>query len=258
MGRDGVGWQFAVAVALALLPAGCRGEEGLPAAGTESQPAASGQQARLMAGIAGFGALAGERDDPRVVEAMQSVPRAEFVLPEWRGAAEDDRALPIAHGQTISQPTIVALMTQLLRTEPGHRVLEVGTGSGYQAAVLSPLVAEIYTVEIVPELAKSAAATLERLGYGNVRVRAGDGYRGWPEEAPFDGIIVTAGAPRVPEPLVEQLRPGGRMVIPVGPSGGVQTLTVIEKDADGRARTSRVIEVRFVPLTGEGGSARRR
>jgi protein-L-isoaspartate(D-aspartate) O-methyltransferase len=249
MERRGIGWRLAVAALLALFPGACRGEE--------ARPAGDQAQARLMAGISGFGAFAGETDDPRVVEAMRMVPRSAFVLPEWRGSAEDDRALPIAHGQTISQPTIVALMTQLLRPGPEHRVLEVGTGSGYQAAVLSPLVAEVYTIEIVPDLAQTAAATLERLGYGNVRVRAGDGYRGWPEAAPFDGIIVTAGAPKIPEPLLEQLKPGGRMVIPVGPAGGVQMLTVVEKGADGRARTSQVTEVRFVPLTGEGGQRRR-
>lgn len=239
----------AASFALALCVAAACGGGTAPGGG-------AAPQARLMEGIAGFGRLIGEADDPRVLEAMRAVPRAEFVLPEWRQEAEADRALPIAHGQTISQPTIVALMTQMLRPEPGHRVLEVGTGSGYQAAVLSRLVGEVYSIEIVPELAESAAETLARLGHGNVQVRAGDGYRGWPEAAPFDGIIVTAGAPQIPGPLVEQLKPGGRMVIPVGPAGGVQVLTLVEKAADGTTRTRDMLEVRFVPLTGEGGTRR--
>lgn len=186
--------------------------------------------------------------DPRVLEAMREVPRHEFVLPEYRDEAYADTALPIEAGQTISQPYIVALMTELVRPEATDRVLEIGTGSGYQAAVISLLVDEVFSIEIVPELAASAAERLSRLGYDNVRVREGDGYLGWPEEAPFDGILVTAGASEIPEPLVEQLAPGGRMVIPVGEAGAVQTLEVLEKEPDGTVTRTEIIPVRFVPL----------
>jgi protein-L-isoaspartate(D-aspartate) O-methyltransferase len=186
--------------------------------------------------------------DPRVLEAMREIPRHEFVLPEHQDEAYADTALPIEAGQTISQLYIVALMTELVAPEATDRILEIGTGSGYQAAVVSLLVDEVYSIEIVPELASSAAGRLSRLGYENVQVREGDGYLGWPEEAPFDGILVTAGAPGIPEPLVEQLRPGGRMVIPVGEAGEVQTLEVLEKDIDGSVSRREIIPVRFVPL----------
>ncbi len=232
-------------LALAVLLAAC-------AAGKGADRVDGSDEARLIRAIAGFATLAGEADDPRVVAAIGAVPRAAFVLPEWRDAAAQDRALPICHGQTISQPTIVALMTQLLRPRPGHRMLEVGTGSGYQAAVLSKLVAQLFSIEIVPELAAGAAERLARLGHANVQVRAGDGQAGWPEEAPFDGIIVTAAAPAIPAPLVAQLKPGGRMVIPVGPRDGVQVLKVVEKGADGQVTETPILDVRFVPLTGEG------
>jgi len=157
--------------------------------------------------------------------------------------------LPIGHGQTISQPYIVALMTDLLAPRKEDRVLEIGTGSGYQAAVLSHLVKSVYTIEIVAPLAAEARERLARLGYGNVEVRTGDGYKGWPEQAPFDAIMVTAGADEVPAPLVEQLKPGGRLVIPLG--SGVQRLTLVEKGADGRTRSREIIPVRFVPFTRE-------
>jgi protein-L-isoaspartate(D-aspartate) O-methyltransferase len=166
-------------------------------------------------------------------------------------AAYDDRPLPIDHGQTISQPFIVALMTELLEPEPGDRVLEVGTGSGYQAAILARLVARVYTIEIIEPLAERAAERLARLGYHNVETRLGDGYHGWPEAAPFDAIVVTAAADHVPPPLVEQLRAGGRMVIPVGDRFSVQQLLLIEKTADDEVRTRQLLPVRFVPLTGE-------
>ncbi|MFQ3595800.1 MAG: protein-L-isoaspartate(D-aspartate) O-methyltransferase [Sphingomonadaceae bacterium] len=234
------GCRALVPVLLAALAGGCQ------ANGAPPEP-----QARLMQQVAGYARLAGEADDPRVLAALRAVPRAAFVLPEWRAEAEADTALPIAHGQTISQPTIVALMTHLIRPEAGHRVLEIGTGSGYQAAVLSPLVDEVFTIEIIPELAASARAALARQGYANVQVRVGDGFAGWPEEAPFDGILVTAAAPRVPAPLVAQLKPGGRMVIPVGPAGGIQRLVLVEKDKDGVVRERPVTDVRFVPMTGE-------
>jgi protein-L-isoaspartate(D-aspartate) O-methyltransferase len=186
--------------------------------------------------------------DPRVLEAMRLVPRHEFVPAELRGFAYADRPLPIGLDQTISQPYIVALMTELIEPEPQDRVLEIGTGSGYQAAVAAELVSEVYSIEIIPELARSAAERLRRLGVSNVEVHAGDGYLGWPEHSPFDGILVTAGADHIPEPLIEQLRPGARMVIPVGDISTFQTLKVVEKTARGELEIRDVIPVRFVPL----------
>ena len=187
--------------------------------------------------------------DPAVLAAMRRVPRHEFVPERWREEAYADHPLPIGEEQTISQPYIVALMTELAAVGPGTRVLEVGTGSGYQAAVLAELGAEVHTIEIVAPLARRARATLERLGYGRVHVRHGDGYRGWPEAAPFAAIVVTAAPPEVPPELLAQLAPGGRLVIPVGTSD--QELQVHERTADG-IRIQRVIPVRFVPMTGDG------
>ena len=178
---------------------------------------------------------------------MRATLRHLFVPEYIQGLAYDDCALPIGYGATISQPYIVALMTDLLEPEKRSRVLEIGTGSGYQAAVLSPLVETVYTIEIVPELAASAGATLARLGYANVRVRQGDGYAGWPEQAPFDRIIVTAAPPEVPSALIGQLAKGGRLVVPVG-TGWDQQLMLVEKDADGSIRQSRVAPVMFVPM----------
>jgi len=187
----------------------------------------------------------------RVMAAMAAVPREEFVLSAYRRRAYDNTPLPIAAGQTISQPLIVALMTDLLDPQPEDVILEVGTGSGYQAAVLSHLVHQVYSVEIIGELADSAAKVLKRLGYDNVSVRAGDGYAGWPEHAPFDGIIVTAAADEIPPPLLAQLKPGGRLVIPVGTEYGYQELLLVEVDESGRPRERSVLPVRFVPLTGD-------
>jgi len=187
--------------------------------------------------------------DPRVLEAMRSVPGERLVPEQAARHAYEDRPLSIGHGQTISQPYVVALMTELARVEPGDRVLEIGTGSGYQAAVLAELAGHVYSIEIVDSLARSAAADLRDLGYGNVSVRAGDGYAGWPEYAPFDAIIVTAAPDKVPAPLLEQLKPGGRMVVPVGPSWAMQQLKLIEKQDDGSIRTTNVAPVRFVPFT---------
>ena len=187
--------------------------------------------------------------DPRVLAAMREVPRHLFVDADQRARAYDDTPLPIAGNQTISQPYIVALMTELLDLQPTERVLEIGTGSGYQSAVLSRVCAEVYSIEIVPELARAAAGRLASLGYRNVTVREGDGYRGWPEHAPFDGIIVTAAPERIPQPLLEQLAPGGRMVIPVG--GFFQELKVFRKDAAGQVTEQAILPVRFVPMTGE-------
>ena len=189
--------------------------------------------------------------DASILAAMRQVPRHELVPEGVRNEAYQDRPLPIGHGQTISQPYIVALMTQLARPAKHHVVLEVGTGSGYQAAVLSPLVAKVFSIEIVEPLARQAGERLRALGFENVSVRHGDGYKGWPEHGPFDSIVVTAGASHVPEPLVEQLKPGGRMVIPVGGAAAIQHLTLIEKDEAGRVHTRSLVPVRFVPLTGE-------
>lgn len=187
----------------------------------------------------------------KVMDAMGAVAREEFVLPEYRHLAYRNTPLPIEAGQTISQPLIVALMTELLDPQPGDVILEVGTGSGYQAAVLAKLVKHVYSVEIVEELATSAAAVLQRLGYDNVTVRAGDGYAGWPQHAPFDGIVVTAAAEHLPPPLLQQLKPGGKLVIPVGEEHGYQELLVVEVDQTGKITRQSVLPVRFVPLTGE-------
>ena len=184
----------------------------------------------------------------RVIEAMMKVPRHRFVPPHLHGLAYIDSPLPIGNGQTISQPYIVALMTESLDLERGDRVLEIGTGSGYQAAVLAEIVDTVFTIEILPELAGHAAALLDTLGYGNVFVRCGDGYDGWPDKAPFDGVIVTAAAPVIPAALIEQLALGGRIVIPVGEE--LQTLEVHEKRTEGLELLF-TLPVRFVPMTGK-------
>jgi len=186
-----------------------------------------------------------------VMHAMGTVPRHEFVAPVHRDLAYRNTPLPIESGQTISQPLIVALMTELLQPQPGDVILEVGTGSGYQAAVLAELVKHVYSIEIIEELATSAAQTLQRLNYDNVTVRAGDGYAGWPEHAPFDGIIVTAAAEHLPLPLLQQLKPGGKLVIPVGEHDGYQELMLVEVDENGDVSRESVLPVRFVPLTGD-------
>ncbi len=185
--------------------------------------------------------------DEKVLAAMSKVPRHLFVPEAYRPLAYADGPLPIGQGQTISQPYIVAFMTEALGLSPSDRVLEVGTGSGYQAAVLAELVREVYSIEIIPELGNSAGKRLEKLGYRNVAVRIGDGYLGWPEKAPFDAIIVTAAAGRIPEPLVAQLKDGGTLCIPVGPAGSVQSLIRITKRGD-RTEREDLLPVRFVPL----------
>ena len=190
------------------------------------------------------------RFDARVMGAIGRVPRHEFVPAELVANAYENRPLPIGHGQTISQPYIVALMTDLLAVRKGDRVLEIGTGSGYQAAILAELEASVHTIEIIEPLAASARARLVRLGYRNVEVVVGDGYEGLAESAPFDAIIVTAAAGHVPPPLVRQLKTGGRMVIPVGAPFMVQYLMLVEKRADGTVRSRTILPVRFVPLTG--------
>jgi protein-L-isoaspartate(D-aspartate) O-methyltransferase len=185
---------------------------------------------------------------PAVRAAMSKVERHRLVPAGQVPLAYRNHPLPIGSGQTISQPYIVALSTDLVAPAPGHTVLEVGTGSGYQAAVLAEIVQKVYTIEIIEALGKRAAARLAELGYRNVEVRIGDGYAGWPEKAPFDGIVVTAAAPRVPKALIDQLKPGGRMAIPVGPEGRTQYLMLITKRADGGTDERRVLPVRFVPL----------
>ncbi len=192
-------------------------------------------------------------EDPAVLAAMRAVPRHLFVPEEFRNVAYGDHPLPIGHGQTISQPYIVALMTEALGVAPGARVLEVGTGSGYQAAVLAEMGIEVYTIEIIPELAERADEVLRALGY-DVETRVGDGYFGWPEEAPFDAIIVTAAPDHVPRPLTDQLAPGAAIVIPVGPIGAVQTLWRFTKDDDGELLAESLGPVSFVPFTRSGRS----
>ena len=188
--------------------------------------------------------------DPRVMAAMSKVPRHLFVPPEERDRAYKNRPLPIGYGQTISQPYIVALMTDLMRLEPDDKVLEIGTGSGYQAAILAELGKEVYTIEIIEPLAKQAQERLPTLGYKHVEIRVGDGYYGWEEHAPFDAILVTAATSHIPPPLVRQLKPGGRMVIPVGTHFLTQYLMLVNKAQDGSISMQQILPVRFVPLTG--------
>ena len=228
----------------------------LPSAAQDQRAAA---RARMVADIAAMARETGaETGRPifsdAVMAAMGKVPRHRFVPALQEIFAYDNRPLPIGEGQTISQPYIVALMTDLLDPKPADTVLEVGTGSGYQAAVLAGLVAKVTTIEIVAPLGKRATQLLGELGYRNVDVRIGDGYGGWPAAAPFDAIIVTAAPSAIPQPLIDQLKPGGRMVIPVGGSSDVQQLLVVQKHTDGRTTTKRTLAVRFVPLTRDQGT----
>ena len=186
----------------------------------------------------------------RVLEAMKKVPRHLFMPASVRQYAYVDRPVPIGKGQTISQPYIVGLMTQTVDPKPGDRALEVGTGSGYQAAVLGELVQEVYTIEIIPDLAERAEKVLAESGYDNVEVRQGDGYQGWPAKAPFDIILITAAPEEIPQPLIDQLAEGGRLVVPVGPQGEIQTLTLVTREK-GEVKKSYITDVRFVPMTGE-------
>ena len=237
----------------ALLWSGLQSREA--SAMSNDQTAMQAARARLVAEVerevrATRDYLGTDRLDPTVIEALGSVPRHYFVPSGLWSQAYANHPLPIGRGQTISQPYIVAIMSHLLEVGPGDRVFELGTGSGYQAAVLAAMGVEVYSVEIVPELAERAATTLTELGYDKVHVRAGDGYAGWPEGAPFDGIIVTAAGPEVPPTLAEQLAVDGRMVIPLGGEYDVQYLTVLTKQADGSLRSREVLPVRFVPITG--------
>ena len=225
-----------------------------PARGAAQEEPDRWREARermVREGIASPGAGIEPVRDERVLAAMRTVPRHEFVSEALRDLAYVNRPLPIGHGQTISQPYVVARMTELLELEPGERVLEVGPGSGDQAAVLAEITDSVYSIEIVGALARSARERLRRLGYGTVTVRHGDGYRGWPEHAPFDAVIVTAAPEEVPDALVDQLARGGRMVVPVGPRDGSQVLTAIRKGADGSVRREEVSLVRFVPMVHE-------
>jgi protein-L-isoaspartate(D-aspartate) O-methyltransferase len=240
---------LAVGVFLALLVAAC-------SLGATAQGDPAAERARMVATIEAHAkqasiALGRHFIATDILKVVGDVPRHEFVPDRVRGDAYADRPLPIGYGQTISQPFIVALMTDLLRVRPGDIVLEVGTGSGYQAAVLAHLARQVYyTIEIVPALADSAAARLQRLGYGNVATRSGDGYYGWEEAEPFDGIIVTAAASQIPPPLIRQLKPGRRMVIPLGAPFALQHLVLVERNADdGRVTTKQLLPVSFVPLT---------
>lgn len=241
---------LAVAVAVLIAPALGAAPSPLWSGTAGAQESRDEQRERMvreqLASEAAFRPAIG---DSSVLAAMRHVPRHRFVPSVLRESAYADRPLPIGHGQTISQPWIVARMTELARPEPGDTVLEVGTGSGYQAAVLAEIVDHVFTVEIVGELAGSARRRLRELGYGNVTVRHGDGYAGWPEQAPFDAILVTAAPEEVPDPLVEQLAVGGRMVIPVGPQDRAQSLTVIRRRSDGSVERRVASGVRFVPMT---------
>jgi protein-L-isoaspartate(D-aspartate) O-methyltransferase len=226
-------------VLAAIIVSGC-GQKATPASDFAAQREHMVAQQLVTRGI----------KDARVLAAMKKVPREEFVSPDSRAVSYEDGPLPIGHDQTISQPYVVAFMTEQLRPQPADRVLEVGTGSGYQAAILAELVSDVYSIEIVEPLAKSAEATLQRLGYKNIHLKVGDGYKGWPEAAPFDAIIVTCAPDKVPQSLVQQLKDGGRMVIPVG-DRFAQQLYLLEKK-NGQLKQSATLPVRFVPMTSEG------
>ncbi|HEX4653646.1 MAG TPA: protein-L-isoaspartate(D-aspartate) O-methyltransferase [Candidatus Udaeobacter sp.] len=230
-------WQGLIIAAIAVV--GC-GQRPTTASDFRLQRQRMVQQQLITRGI----------KDERVLAAMEKVSREEFIPPESRSDSYEDGPLPIGYGQTISQPYIVAFMTEQLRLNPADRILEIGTGSGYQAAVLAGLVADVYSIEIIEPLAKNAKATLQHLGCDNVHVKIGDGYKGWPEEAPFDAIIVTCAPDKVPQPLIDQLKEGGRMVIPVG-ERFAQELYLLEKK-NGQVKQSVTLPVRFVPMAREG------
>jgi protein-L-isoaspartate(D-aspartate) O-methyltransferase len=236
------------AITLALIPAACSGP-GAPSGATNDTM--EDHYRRSREALANSLASDGIRN-PAVLAAVKTVPRHHFVPSDLANEAYDDRPLPIGSGQTISQPYVVAYMTEALGLSRGDRVLEVGTGSGYQAAILAELGAEVFSVEIIPELSERARAALDRSGYEGVKLRVGDGYAGWPSAAPFQGVIVTAAATRIPPPLIEQLAPNGRLVMPVeDPTSRHQWIVLLEKDADGQISERRTLPVRFVPMTGE-------
>jgi len=231
------------ALFLGLLLAACSDAKPPPTANTTEQRARMVERQIEARGIS----------DPATLAAMRAVPRHEFLPMRLREEAYGDYPLPIGHGQTISQPYIVAFMTEAIRPQPGEKILEIGAGSGYQAAVLAQMGAEVYTIEIVEPLAEMARQTLDRLGYKNAHVRHGDGYRGWPEHAPFDAIIVTCAPDKIPPALVAQLKDGGRMIIPVG--GGMEQELVLLRKQGERIEKQSVLPVRFVPMTGEAEKA---
>ena len=238
---------------LVLLALAATGVQAADEAALERSRLAMREEVARMAAETAF-ETGRERLDVRVLDAMGRVPRHRFVPGALAHKAYENRPLPIGHGQTISQPYIVALMTDLLRLRPGDRVLEIGTGSGYQAAMLAEILGRdhphVYSMEIISPLGQRAQATLRREGYGRVKVRLADGYHGWPEAAPFDAIVVTAAASHIPPPLVRQLKPGGRMVIPVGTQFFTQHLLLVAKDTKGGVTTRQILPVSFVPLTG--------
>jgi protein-L-isoaspartate(D-aspartate) O-methyltransferase len=217
----------------------------------EHKHPAFGERIEERARMVAWQIQARDVNDPNVLKAMRIVPRHAFVRPGEQGLAYNDYPLPIGYDQTISQPYIVAFMTEALKLDPNDKVLEIGTGSGYQAAICAEIAREVYTIEIVEELAKSAKERLKKLGYPNVFVKAGDGYFGWPDKAPFDAIIGTAAAGRIPEPLIQQLKPGGRMILPFGSPYSFQYLVLITKDQKGNLHKRNVLPVQFVPMTGE-------
>jgi len=239
-----------VGIILAVLTTACAAGNG---AGAGSEPGQDAKQEASRMSMVSEQIEARGIKDEGVLEAMRRVPRDRFVPPELRDQAYHDTPLPIGHRQTISQPYIVALMTELIEPKPGMKVLEIGTGSGYQAAVLAECVDTVYTIEILPELGRAAAGLLEELGYENVRTHIGDGYDGWPEHAPFDAIVVTAAPASIPKPLLEQLTIGGKLVIPVGEYS--QDLVVVTRTEDGYERRP-ASYVRFVPMTGKAQEQR--
>jgi protein-L-isoaspartate(D-aspartate) O-methyltransferase len=243
-GRRSAASRAAVTAALLVAAAACGGGGAVEQAAGERDPVDLARQRMVDEQLRRRGIT-----DPAVLRAMTAVLRHEFLPESQRPLAYTDQPLPISQGQTISQPYIVALMTQVLELKPGESVLEIGTGSGYQAAVLAEITDRVYTIEILEPLAVRARETLQRLGYRNVLVRLGDGYRGWPEYAPFDAIVVTAAPDHIPQPLVDQLKVGGRMVIPIG--SYYQELILLRKGADGNLTRQGVIPVRFVPMVGE-------
>jgi protein-L-isoaspartate(D-aspartate) O-methyltransferase len=251
--RISLGYAALLVTALTACKTGDQGDSGsAPApAPTPAPSPAPDPHVRARTEMVDLIAARGVRDD-RVLAALRKVPRHELVPAALRDRAYEDRPLPIGLDQTISQPYVVAAMSEAAQVAPGERVLEIGTGSGYQAAVLAELGAEVYSIEVVEELGKRAAADLARLGYGKVHLRIGDGYRGWPDAAPFDAIVVTAAPPTVPQPLIDQLAVGGRLVIPVG-ADGHQELQVISRTKEGKdgTTTETLFGVRFVPMTGE-------
>ena len=240
-------------LSLAILPCLAAGLAGQPAAQAPADSYAA-ERARMVAQVRAALRAAHVRDDARlraILDVLGRLPREAFVPADQRGAAYAPQPVPIGHDQTMSEAFIMAYMTHALELKPGDRVLEIGTGSGYQAAILGSLVRQVYTIEIIPELAARAAATLRAQGFANVSVRQGDGYAGWPEAAPFDAIIITAGAVRIPPALVAQLRPGGRMILPLGPNWAEQQMTLVRKGRDGRIAVRSCGWVTFVPFVGE-------